>query len=105
MAFGRHMLYPFPRQIDWNEILLRKQIITGKANMKENSKRRFFDYKENELILKLNKQANKGKLEPNTLPEGPWKVIQVHTIGTVSILRNKYIERINIRKIRLFFNN
>ena len=38
MAFGRHMLYPFSRQVDWNEILLRKQTIIDKANMKENSK-------------------------------------------------------------------
>ena len=73
--------------------------------MKENSIRRFFDYKENDLILILNKQTTKGKLEPNTLPEGPWKVLQVHTNGTVSTMRNNHVESINIRRIRPFFTN
>ena len=104
MSFGRHMLYPFSRQIDWQQIISRKQEIIDRANIKENSKRQFFDYKIGDLILILNKQSNKGKLDPNTLPEGPWKITQVHTNGTVSILRNSYIERINIRRIRPFFN-
>ena len=103
MSFGRHMLYPFSRQDDWQQILSRKQEIIDKANIKENSKRQFFDHKIGDLILILNKQNNKGKLEPNTLPEDPWKITQVHTNGTVSILRNNYIERINIRRIRPFF--
>ena len=75
-----------------------------KANIKENAKRHFFDYKIGDLILILTKQEHEGKLEPNTLPEGPWKITQVHTNGTVSILRNNYIERINICRIRPFFH-
>ena len=97
------MLYPFSKQIDWNQLLEQKQRLVDQANIKENSKRRFFDYKENDLVLILNKNINKGKLEPNVLPEGPWKVVQVHTNGTLSTLRNKYIERMNIRRIRPFF--
>ena len=61
MAFGRHMLYPFSRQFNWQQILDRKQEIIDAANVKENSKRNFFDYKVGDLILILNKQINKGK--------------------------------------------
>ena len=104
MAFGRHMLYPFSKQIDWQQIMNRKQKIIDVANIKENAKRKYFDYKVGDLILILNKQGNRGKLEPSTLPEGPWKIVQIHTNGTVSILRNKYVERLNIRRIRPFFN-
>ena len=103
MAFGRHMLYPFSKQIDWEQILNRKQDLVDKTNFKENAKRKYHDYKEGDLILILNKQNQKGKLDPITLPEGPWKIVQVHTNGTVSILRNKYVERLNIRRIRPFF--
>ena len=104
LAFGRHMLYPFSKQIDWKQLLDCKQRIIEQANIKENSKRRFYDYKVGDLILILNKQGTKGKLEPNTLPEGPWKITQGHTNGTVSILRNNYIERLNIRRIKPFFH-
>ena len=92
-------MYPFSRQVDWQQILNRKQEIIDAANIKENSKRKYFDYKVGDLILILNKQSNRGKLEPITLPEGTWKVTQVHTNGTVSILRNKYVERLNICRI------
>ena len=103
MVFWRHALYPFSKQVDWNELLERKQNIINKANIKENSKRRFFDYKEGDLIIILHKQGHKDKLDLSTFPEGPWKITQIHTNGTVPILRNNYIERINIRRIRPFF--
>ena len=82
LAFGRHMICPFSKQVDWNQLLEQKQKLVDQANIKENSKRKFFDYKGNNLFLFLNKNINKGKLEPKVLPEGPWKVVQVHTIGT-----------------------
>ena len=59
-----------------------------------------FDYKVGDLVLILNTANFKGKLEPSTLPDGPWKIVQVHTNGTVSILRNHYVERMNIRRLR-----
>ena len=77
MSFGRHMLYPFPRQIDWQQILSKKQDIIDKANFKENSKGQFFYYKIGDLILILNKQGNKGKLEPTTLPECTYYVCYI----------------------------
>ena len=99
MAYGRNMLYPFAKQVDWKQLMDHKQEMVDDANIKENSKSKFFDYKNNDQVLILNKQITKGKLEPTTLPEGQWRIKQVHTNGTVSILRNKYIERINIRRI------
>ena len=63
--------------------------------MNENLSRQDFDYKIDQKILILNKNQFKGKLEPIVLNEGPWPIQQVHTNGTVSILRNEYLERIN----------
>ena len=98
------MLYPFSKQVDWQQIMNRKQEIINAANIKENPKRKKIDYKVGNLILILNEQSNRGKLEPITLPEGPWKITQVNTNGTVSILRNKYVERLNIQRIQPFFH-
>ena len=99
MAFGRHTRLPFSVQINWDDILRRKQGIVDKANIKENKGRRFHNYKVNDLILILNKNFHRGRLEPTTLPKGPWRITQVHIIGSVSILRRNYIERMNIRRI------
>ena len=64
----------------------------------------FFNYEENDLSQILNKEGNIGKLEPNTLPEGSWKITQNHTNVTATLLRNNYIEQIIIRGIKPFFN-
>ena len=105
LAFNRDMFHPFPSKINWKEIIDQKQITVNKENQKENSTRREFDYKVGEKVLILNKNQFKGKLEPTVLNEGPWVIKQVHTNGTVSILRNNYIERINIRRLRPYFEN
>ena len=103
LAFGRNILHPFSTQINWKELLKGKQETIDKANIKENARRRYYDYKVGDKILILNTASHKGKLEPTVLSEGPWEIVQVHTNGTVSILRNTYIERMNIRRIRPFF--
>ena len=93
------MLHLFSKQVDWQQIMNRKQEIINVANIKENAKRKYFNYEVGDMIRILNKQGNRGKLDPFLLPEGPWKITQVHTNGTVSILRNKYVDRLNIRRI------
>ena len=55
MAFGRHRLYPFSKQNDWKQILNQKQDLDDKTNFTENTKRKYYDYKECDLILILNK--------------------------------------------------
>ena len=95
------MLYTFAKQIDWKQISNHKQEIIEKTNIKETSKIKYFDYKENDIILFLNKQGPKGKLKPSTLPEGQWKITQVHTNGTISTLRKNYVERIMLKELTL----
>ena len=104
LAFGRNILNPFSPQINWVEMLQDKQRTIDKYNFKENTRRRDFDYKIGDKVLILNKATFRGKLDPTTLPEGPWEIKQVHTNGTVSILRHNYLERINIRRLRPFFS-
>ena len=103
LAFGRNMLNPFSTQINWDELLKRKQETIDRYNFKENSNRLDFDYKIGDKVLILNKTTFRNKLDPSTLPEGPWEIKQVHANGTVSIQRNDYLERMNIRRLRPFF--
>ena len=92
MAFGRNMLHPFSTHVNWDDFLSQKQCLVDKANKcQENSGRRFHDYQVNDEVLILNQSYHRGKLEPTTLPEGPWNIIQIRTNGTVSIQCRKYI--------------
>ena len=43
-------------------------------------------------------------MEATVLNEDPWKIQQAHTNGTITLLRNNYHERMNIRRIRPFLN-
>ena len=103
LAFGRSMLHPFPSTVNWSQLLKDKQKRINDINLKENQGRKEFDYQVGQKILILNKNQMKGKLEPTVLNEGPWTISKVHTNGTITILRNKYLERINVRRVRPFF--
>ena len=103
LAFGRSMLHPFPSKVDWSQLLQHKKERVNNINHRENRGRKEFDYQVGQEILILNKNQMKGKLEPTVLNEGPWTIKRIHNNGTVSILRNKYLERINIRRIHPFF--
>ena len=103
LEFGRNMLHPFPSKIDWSQLLKQKQERINNINQRENQGRKEFDYQVGLKVLVLNKNQMKGKLEPTVLNEGPWTIQKVRTNGTISTLRSKCIERINIRRIRPFF--
>ena len=103
LAFGRDMILPIPSKVNWGNLFQRKQTVISQTNAKENQSRKEFDYKVGQRILILNKNQHKGKLEPTVSNEGPWPITQIHANGTVTILRNNYIERINICHIRPFF--
>ena len=40
------MLHLFSKQVDWQQIMNRKQEIINVANIKENAKKKYFDYKQ-----------------------------------------------------------
>jgi hypothetical protein len=64
--------------------------------MRENQKRRGFDYAPQQRVLK--KKWKPRKLDERT--SGPYKKVRTHVNGTVAIqLRPGLTERINIRQI------
>ena len=103
LAFGRDMILPFPSKINWPQLFQCKQDIISYTNQRDNLSRRNFDYEVGKRILILNKNQHKSKLEATVLNGGHWAIQQVHSTGTVTILRNKYHGRLNIYLIRPLF--
>ena len=100
LVFGRDMVLPIQFQADWARIKLRKQETIDKSNAQENSKRIEHDYQVGDKILLERPGIIRKMSQPRN---GPYKIIKVHTNGTVRIRRGHITERVNIRRVTPYF--
>ena len=97
LVFHRDMFLDIPLLANLHVIRQNRQRLIDENLRRENLKRRSYDYQVGQEVLVL--IPNPSKLEPRAI--GPFTIAQVHTNGTVSILRNPHVrERINIRRIK-----
>ena len=76
-----------------------RQLLVDKRLLRENAKRIKHDYAIDEKVWKNQQIGFSDKLKPTM--QGPYKIIRVHTNGTVTIqLSPNVTERINICRIR-----
>ena len=99
LVFGRDMIYDLTYVADFDRLRTRKQTLINRANRRENEKRIDYDYRVGDQVL-LHKD---GVLRKMASPmEGPYRIIEVFTNGTVKIQRGIVQERLNIRRIKPF---
>lgn len=90
------MYLNIPLVADWHAITTKREHVINTNLMRENKKRRRFDYQINKKVLK--KVHDPTKLGIRT--QGPYNIKQVHTNGTLTMeLRPGITERINIRRV------
>ena len=95
-VFQRDMFLDFPVFADLLEIRNRRQQMVNRNVIRENRKRRDFNYRVGGEVLI--KSDNPNKLEPRA--HGPYLITGVHTNGTVDVRRNPLVtERLNIRRL------
>ena len=96
LVFNRDMFLNIPLIADWHAITLRREHLINENLIRENQKRRRYDYLPQQRILE--KRWKPLKLDERTT--GPYRVLQTHINGTVTIeLRPGVSERLNIRRI------
>ena len=96
LVFNRDMFLNIPLIADWHAITLRREHLINENLIRENQKRRRYDYLPQQRILK--KRWKPRKLDERTT--GPYRVLQTHVNGSVTIeLRPGVSERLNIRRI------
>ena len=96
LVFGRDMILPIQFKADWADIIQRKQRQIEKDNARENNKRQKYTYKIGDKVL----LTKPGILPKLSVPrEGPYKILKVHTNGTVRIQRGIVAMRVNIRRL------
>lgn len=97
LVFGRDMVMNTAFMANWKRITDRKLRQVLRHNERENSSRLQHTYRVGDLVL-ITKDKNRiSKLNQPT--EGPFKILQVNTNGTVQIQRSAYVEIINIRRL------
>ena len=98
--FGRDMLFDIPYIANWSEIGKRRQNQVDNQTIKENSKRIDFDWKVGQKCLVVKGGILRKAEDPQ---DGPYKITEVFTNGTVRIQRGTINERLNIRRLLPYF--
>ena len=102
LVFGRDMLLDLKFEPNYQEVWANKQKRINYDNIRENSKRVSHDYKINDYVYVL-RDGNYRKLEGDK--QGPYRVTEVFTNGTVRIQKGAVNERINIRRLTPHFGD
>jgi hypothetical protein len=94
LLFNRDIFLNIHLIADWHPITQRREHLIHEKLIRENQKRRGYNYAPQQMVLK--KKWKSKKLGKRT--SGLFKIVQVHVNGTVTIqLRPGLTERINIR--------
>ena len=101
--FGRDMLFDIPFIADWRKIGDYRQRQTDLNTLRENEKRIDYDYKVGDKIL-VRKDGILRKTESRWVNE-PWTIVSVHTNGTIRVTRGNKSERLNIRRVKPYFED
>jgi hypothetical protein len=99
-VFGRDMLLPIKFKANWAEIKAKRQDEIRRNNERENIGRKDHNYEVGNKIF-LTDSRKRSKLSPPR--EGPYLVERVYTNGTILIRRGAISERVNIRRVTLYF--
>ena len=100
LAYGKDMILRTNVETNFHMIRQRREAAIQNNNQRENRRRIAHRYQEGDKVLILS-----GGMDPKLkLHEGPFKVLSVdRATGTLRIQRKNYIEPINIRRVRQFF--
>ena len=98
LVFQRDMILDIPVIADWLFISEHRQQLIDQRLIAANNKRYSYDYHIGDEVLKLTYSPNKLEQRAN----GPYRIVEVHTNGTVTKLTEHTIERISIRRIKPF---
>ena len=102
LVFGRDMLLDIKFHPDYKKVWADKQSRINLDNARENSKRVPHDYQVGDYAY-IVKDGVYRKLEGDK--EGPYRVTQVFTNGTVRLQKGVVNERINIRRLTPHFGD
>ena len=103
LVFRRDMLFPTTYLANWHQLDERKKQQMQRDNERENAKRIPHDYKVGDLVLIRRDLGGEQISKLDCLTHGPYPIVRVHVNGTVTLQRDGFREKINIRRILPFW--
>ena len=100
LVFGRDAVLNIKFQVNWKYIKERKEKLILKNNERENKKRKAYEYAPGQKVLL--KAKHEGKYAGNMF-DGPYIILHVNLNGTVRLNRGSFLETVNIRNIKPFY--
>ena len=98
LVFGRDMLLNIPIVTDIVAISENRQLQTDLRLERENRRRSHFDYQVDGMVWVNNHFSSSDKSKAAWV--GPYKILKVHTNGTLTLERGQIHERISIRRCK-----
>ena len=98
MVFGRDVLLNIPIVTDIISITENRQLQTDLRLERENRRRSHFDYQVDGMVCVQNHFSAADKLKEAW--KGPYKILRVHTNGTLTVERGQIHERVSIRRVK-----
>ena len=102
LVFGRDMLLDLKFEPNYEQMWAKKQKRIKYDNIRENSKRAAHDYKVDDYVYII-KDGQYRKLEGDK--QGPFRITEVFTNGTVRLQKGVVNERLNIRRLTPHFGD
>eukprot|EP00804_Cyclotella_cryptica_P007309 CCRYP_002538-RA/>CCRYP_002538-RA protein AED:0.44 eAED:0.44 QI:13/-1/1/1/-1/0/1/71/147 len=99
--FRRDMLFDVPYIADWSKIGEYRQKQTYKNTRWENASHIDWDYQPSDKV-QLQKDSILCKTE-SQYESDPWTITSVHTNGTIRVQHGTKSERLNIRRVKPYF--
>ena len=100
LVFNRDMVFNITHIANWSQITKQKEKQIEIDNERENKRRISHYYQIDDLVYII---PDKITRKYEWKHEGPYKILQVYTNGTVRIQRDAFTERINIRRLTPHF--
>lgn len=98
--YQRDMMLPVQCIANWETIRSKKQANIQRNFLRENTKRKSFDWQPGMEVLV--EEQTRYKLNPKSV--GPFTITKVHTNGTVTIKKSaRTFQRLNIRRIKPYY--
>ena len=100
-VFNRDMFLDIPFIVDYIRLRHQRQQLIDYNLRRENNKRRNWDYVIGGYVYEIIKLRNEITRKLNTYHRGPYRILQVHCNGTLTIQRTPTVtDRLNIRRLR-----
>ena len=96
LVFRRDMFLPVEYVADWARIRHNRQKEINRSNTRENSNRFQHEYNKGDRVLLTTPGILPKMQSPRT---GPYRIVEVHNNGTVTIRKDHVQQRVNIRRL------